>query len=155
MQELKGVDIPVNEELRNMLVHSPISPESQEFVEEFRRRVREGDEVLAGSASGAYQAFLGYYLGQMKRMGMHRKEELVNIANNFASLSGFYEPPYLSKDLIGKMGLRGVAGLNVGGGRDDYGRTGSGRSHNSASSHHGHSDGRRAPKRNAGGDRRR
>ena len=39
LQELKGVDIPVDEELRQM-INDPISPESQDYVDEVRRRVR-------------------------------------------------------------------------------------------------------------------
>ena len=141
LQELKGVEIPVDEELRQMMT-DPITPESQAFVEEIQRRVGNGDKVLSKSATGAYQAFLGYYLGQMKRMRMNRKEDLVAIANDFASLSGLREPPSISKMLVGKMGLKGVHGLNVGGGEDRGPTRGGGGGRKTS---YGHNDGRRAP----------
>jgi ATP-dependent RNA helicase MSS116 len=158
LRELKGVDIPVNEELRDLIANNPIAPDSQDLVEGIRRRVHDGHDVLTGSATGAYQAFLGYYLGQMKRMGMNRKEDLVDIANDFAALAGLSEPPQMSRDLLGKMGLKGVAGINVGGGGrgGGYSADRSGSGHGSGrSSHHGHDDGRRAPRSMSGGDRRR
>lgn len=114
LRELKGVDIPADNELIQLL-GSPISSESQSVVEEVQRRVRTGDKVLSKSAKGAYQAFLGYYLGQMKRMKMRRKEELVDIANEFAGLTGLEETPSLTRQLVGKMGLNGVSGLNISG----------------------------------------
>ena len=83
---------------------------------EVKRRVCGGDGVLSKSASSAYSAFLGYYKGQMKRLGMRNAEDLVDIANDFALSSGFKEPPQLQKSTVGKMGLKGVAGLNVAGG---------------------------------------
>ena len=128
------------------MINDPISPESQDYVDEVRRRVRGGDRILSKSAKGAYTAFLGYYLGQMKRIRMKRKEDLVEIANDFATLSGLSEPPAITKMLIGKMGLKGVSGLNVSGGQDGADQGNSGR----RNPHNGHQDGRRAPKSNYG-----
>lgn len=158
LQELKGVDIPVDQELRELMAN-PISPESKDLVDEIRRRVGAGDQVLSKSAKGAYQAFLGYYLGQMRRMRIRRKEELVDIANDFAELSGLREPPPITKMLIGKMGLKGIAGINISTG-DDQSRGGGGRGGGGRGGGRGgggrgggHSDGRRAPRDNYGGGR--
>jgi superfamily II DNA/RNA helicase len=147
LQELKGVNIPADEDLRQMIAE-PISPESQELLDEVRRRVGRGDKILTKSAKGAYQAFLGYYLGQMKRMRMKRKEELVEIANDIALQSGLHEPPSITKQLVGKMGLKGVAGIKLSANSVDAGRDGSGSNNGRRKTpHSGHNDGRRAPKR--------
>lgn len=119
LRELKGVDIPQNEELMSRILEEDITEESEAMVQEVQRRVRGGDGVLSKSASAAYAAFLGYYKGQMKRTGMGRPERLVSIANDFAMSAGFHEPPMLQKSTVGKMGLKGVAGLNIG--NDDFG----------------------------------
>lgn len=116
LKELKGVEIPQNDELVSRIVEGDIPADSEAIVLEVQRRVRGGDGVLSKSGSAAYQAFLGYYKGQMKRMRMNQPELLVAIANDFALSSGFKEPPQLQKSTVGKMGLKGVAGLNIGSG---------------------------------------
>lgn len=112
LQELKGLHVPVNERL-HQLFESPMSAEIEELLQPALDRVQKGDKILSKSAKGAYQAFLGYYLGQMKRMKMKRKDDLVSIANQFALLAGLYEPPPLSANIVGKMGLKGVNGVKV------------------------------------------
>eukprot|EP00536_Pseudo-nitzschia_multiseries_P000208 jgi/Psemu1/178176/e_gw1.3.226.1 len=126
LRELKGVDIPQNDDLVSKFLEEDIPEDSRSIVTEVQRRVRGGDGVLSKSGSAAYQAFLGYYKSQMKRMGMNRSETLVEIANNFALSAGFNEPPQLQKSTVGKMGLKGVAGLNIGAGASP-GRGGGGR----------------------------
>jgi len=123
--ELKGVDIPNNEDLFSKIIGGEISEDSDAVVREVRRRVRGGDGVLSKSGSAAYAAFLGYYKGQMKRMKMKQSEILVGIANDFALSSGFKEPPRLQKSTVGKMGLKNVPGLNIG--VSDFGGRGGGR----------------------------
>jgi ATP-dependent RNA helicase MSS116 len=127
--ELKGVDIPQNEELVARIVDEEIPEDSEVIVREVQRRVRGGDGVLSKSGSAAYAAFLGYYKAQMKRMKMRQPETLVGIANDFAQSSGFKEPPQLQKSTVGKMGLKGVPGLNIGSG-DFNGGSGGGRGGN-------------------------
>jgi ATP-dependent RNA helicase MSS116, mitochondrial len=150
LRELNGVEIPVNDRLREVF-ESPMSTATENILQPVLDRIRKGDKLLAPSAKGAYQAFLGYYLGQMKRINMERKEDLVAIANDFAFLTGLDELPELPVALVGKMGLKGVAGLNVaakvpndrddrrGGGRNDSRESPSSRART------GPSDGRRAP----------
>ena len=126
--ELKGVDIPRNDDLVSRVLGGEISEDSDSVVREVRRRVRGGDGVLSKSGSAAYAAFLGYYKGQMKRMRMKQAELLVGIANDFALSSGFKEPPRLQKSTVSKMGLKNIPGLNIGsvdfGGRGGGGRGG-------------------------------
>jgi ATP-dependent RNA helicase MSS116 len=80
------------------------------------------DNVAMAAAEGArrvdpktgaqcYQAFLGYYNGcNFARMP---KPQLVQMANHWAACMGLPGPPRLEKKTVGKMGLKGVAGLNV------------------------------------------
>ena len=145
LQELNGLDIPLNERLHQVF-ETPMSKETEELLEPARQRIQNGDKILSKSASGAYQAFLGYYLGQMKRMKMNRKDELVSIANEFASLTGLREPPSLTSQLAGKMGLKGVNGLNIKSKQaaDEF-RTGSGKRNGPGKARKGHVDGQRAP----------
>lgn len=64
-------------------------------------------------SSMAYQTWLGYY---NSCKGVFRtKEELVMQANLFAKTMGCEEPPALLKKTVGKMGLKGVSGLNIDG----------------------------------------
>jgi ATP-dependent RNA helicase MSS116, mitochondrial len=112
LKELKGVDITIHKELQE-LIRNPATLDSQALLKEIRRQVRGGHAVLSKAAMGAYQASLGYYLGQMKRIDMKQKEDLVEFAHDFALQLGLYEPPPLTSQMVGKMGLKGVKGLSV------------------------------------------
>ena len=80
------------------------------------------DNVAMAAAEGArlvdpktgalcYQAFLGYY--NSCSFAKMRKPQLVQMANQWAACMGLPGPPRLEKKTVGKMGLKGVAGLNV------------------------------------------
>jgi len=112
VQELKNIDITKNMDLIDVLNTSTLD-ETDDSMQEMMERVQNGDQTLVKSGEGAYQAFLGYYLGQMKRMRMKRKEKLVEIANEFSGAMGFKETPMLTKNMVGKMGLKGIPGLVV------------------------------------------
>ena len=143
LSELKGLDIPVDSEVEDLL-NNPVADEINDLLQEGLGRISNGDKQLVQSAQMAYQAFLGYYLGQMKRTKVRSKEELVGIANYYSSLMGLNEIPELKKNLIGKMGLKGVPGIVVGSGmneNENRGRRGQ-QSHN-----------RQSPKRGGGRSR--
>ncbi|KAF7550661.1 hypothetical protein G7046_g7947 [Stylonectria norvegica] len=76
--------------------------------------VRVINEKMEDSAKAKiYQAWLGYYNNHMKALKWD-KEELVRQGNVFASEGlGAPETPSIAKTTAGKMGLRGVRGLNV------------------------------------------
>ncbi|UZP38876.1 hypothetical protein NXS19_006692 [Fusarium pseudograminearum] len=60
-----------------------------------------------------YQAWLGYYNSHMKSLKWD-KTELVRQGNKFAYTGlGSPETPALQKSTVGKMGLKGVKGLNI------------------------------------------
>lgn len=136
LEELKGLDVPNDERLRQLL-NDPVSAEVEGMLQPAINRIRNGDRNLTPSAEGAYQAFLGYYLGQMKRMKMKKKDDLVSTANRFSSLMGLSEVPALAKNMVGKMGLKGVNGIVVkAASLDEHGKYGGRKNY---------VDGRRAP----------
>lgn len=64
----------------------------------------------------AYSSYLGFFAGSgmMKKCNMD-KAGLVRLANEFAEQAMLCpEPPPMEKSTIGKMGLKGVPGLNIG-----------------------------------------
>ncbi|KAF2650023.1 DEAD-domain-containing protein [Lophiostoma macrostomum CBS 122681] len=61
----------------------------------------------------AYQAFLGYNKTYLKKLQLDAKG-LVQLANGYARAMGCAEIPLIEKKTIGKMGLKGVPGLNIG-----------------------------------------
>lgn len=63
------------------------------------------------SAAQAYQAFLGYYNSNTKRLGKMSKEKVVILANDFSRVIGLETPPALLRKTVGKMGLTGTPGL--------------------------------------------
>ncbi|KAF2766655.1 P-loop containing nucleoside triphosphate hydrolase protein [Teratosphaeria nubilosa] len=67
------------------------------------------DEV---AKSKAYQAYLGFQKTFMKNLRTD-PPGLVALANEYAASLGCPEPPVIDKRVVGKMGLRGVRGLNV------------------------------------------
>uniref|UniRef100_A0A7S4JCQ7 ATP-dependent RNA helicase n=1 Tax=Odontella aurita TaxID=265563 RepID=A0A7S4JCQ7_9STRA len=129
--ELKSIDVQKDMRLAD-LVNGPPSTEAEDILDKTVGRVRAGDKKLTQSGERAYQAFLGYYLSQMKRMKMRKKDDLVRIANEISSLMGFHEAPSMTKRMVGKMGLKGVAGLVIREPSDEH------------HGHHEHSNGRRA-----------
>ena len=112
--ELKQFDVPINSALTDVLHHHD---KNEELMQVLKNKIGNSkDHDLAKSGEGAYQAFLGYYLGQMKRLNMNKKETLVEIANEFSTAMGFLRPPTLAKNMVGKMGLKGIPGISVEGG---------------------------------------
>lgn len=93
-----------------------------------RRLYKEGGG-LNNSAKYAYQAFLGYYNSNTKRLKIHGgKAELVRIANDYSVVLGFPagKPPPLQAKTVGKMGLKGVSGIVIEKGDGGYSRGGGG-----------------------------
>mmetsp|Transcript_35568 Transcript_35568/g.77894 ORF Transcript_35568/g.77894 Transcript_35568/m.77894 type:complete len:740 (+) Transcript_35568:260-2479(+) len=112
LEELKNIDVPRDPDLAQILSQAA-SDDTNDIIQEMKERIGGGDKTLSVSGQGAYQAFLGYYLGQMKRLKIKDKKALVNIANEFSSAMGFRQVPALGKNMVGKMGLKGVSGIFV------------------------------------------
>ena len=93
-----------------------------------------------------HQAWLGFYNSHLRKLGW-TPSELVSKANDFSrEVLGLATPPPLEAKTVGKMGLKGVPGLNVqkgpsgapgGGGRDGGGGGGGGKGDSFASSDSG------------------
>jgi ATP-dependent RNA helicase MSS116 len=135
--ELSGHDIPVDTETKDML-EAPLDPEIQEKLDTIKARTRSGDAILTTSAQQGYQAFLGYYLSNMKRLRIKSKQDLVQYANAFAALTGLRDTPLLEKRLVGKMGLSGIPGISIGSYKNPNGST-------EKKGTQGHADGRKSP----------
>mmetsp|Transcript_1017 Transcript_1017/g.1692 ORF Transcript_1017/g.1692 Transcript_1017/m.1692 type:complete len:196 (-) Transcript_1017:1480-2067(-) len=112
LKELNGVDCPVDKELTAMYSVPP-SKECLDLYVPVLKKMGEGDEVLVNSAELAYQAWLGFYNGNLKRIGKVSKPQLVEMANYFARLTGLRHQPVLKKSTVGKMGMKGVPGLKA------------------------------------------
>jgi len=112
LSDLRGLDVPVNQEMHSLL-QDPVDMQTMDDVEAVMDRVRNGDEKLSTSAKQAYQAFLGYYLGQIKRTNFRAKTEVVNTANSLSTMMGLAETPGLLARTVGKMGLKGVPGIVI------------------------------------------
>jgi hypothetical protein len=113
LTELKGLDVPRDDVIMEIL-NQPVDPETNEMMESVLNRIRKGDNKLNASAQGAYQAFLGFYVSQLRRMSAITKPELVSIANNFSRTMGLDEIPMIPKRTAGKMGVVGVPGIVIG-----------------------------------------
>lgn len=76
------------------------------------RAVQFGEDSERDSAKMAWSAWLGYYNGMLKKLGM-TKTELVELSIFYAASIGLSQIPALPKKTIGKMGMKGVPGLRI------------------------------------------
>ncbi len=111
LSELKKIDIQENVEASNLI--ASVDAKTMQSVNNVLQRIRSGDAALTQSAEQCYAAFIGYYNGQMKRVTLRSKDELVSTANALAKVLGCKDQPSLTKRAAGKMGLKGVKGLKL------------------------------------------
>jgi hypothetical protein len=109
MSELRGLDVPQNSELTEML-QQPIDLASEPWSMQNLSRVQSGGNKLASSAQLAYLAFLGYYLGQANRIRLN-KTDVVKLSNAFSRALGLAHVPAISHRLVTKMELNGISGV--------------------------------------------
>merc|ERR1719235_1919586 len=70
-------------------------------------------KVPEDTYSVAYQAWLGFYNSHLRKLGWS-PENLVEYENYcFVDVCGLKEVPPLQAKTVGKMGLKGVPGLNI------------------------------------------
>lgn len=114
LRHLKGLDIPVHPELQ-AVVDGP-TVESQQDLAPVWASIGSGRNAdLALKATKAYVSALGFYNTHLKaRCGVKGTDALVAFCNAFAYQVGFTTLPPIEKKTIGKMGLKGIQGLNVG-----------------------------------------
>lgn len=112
LRELKTVDCPEDNDLKALFEKQP-SQDCRDLFLPVLKKIGDGDKILTVSAERAYQAWLGFYNSNTKRIGKISKQELVALANEWSRLVGLRHPPALEKRTVGKMGLRGVQGINT------------------------------------------
>lgn len=112
----------------------PIKPyEHTEAIKQDRKAAATAAQIMARNIDSitkqkAYSAYLGFMKTSLNKMRL-QPAGLVTMANQLAVLGmGCPEPPALEKRTVGKMGLKGVAGIryaarptNVDGDEDDNG----------------------------------
>ena len=106
--ELK--DLPINRMSTEEVDALCATPMRQELHRVWSTVSKNQELRLAGEQ--AYQAFLGYYNSNTRRLGWN-STTLVSTANLYATYLGLTSQPVLLKRTVGKMGLKGVPGLLV------------------------------------------
>jgi len=105
----------MNKTLRDMPLQKTEVPALDNKVEQAVSKALAGvdsNKSLRESAEQAYRAWLGYYNGQLKKVGWN-KIALVEEANQWAIDVGLKQQPALQRKTVGKMGLKGVQGLRL------------------------------------------
>jgi len=126
----------MNNELRGLpITGSPLQSQTQNLVastladngfQQAQARSFDPQDELHKSVSQAYQAWLGFYNGYTRKLGWNNAD-LVQRANQMAAAWGYpNDPPPLQRKTVGKMGLKGVPGLNIDDSIDSGGGRGGG-----------------------------
>ena len=109
LSELRGLDIPEDFELTKLL---EADSESPEWMMQNLSKIQSGGNKLYSNAQLAYLAFLGYYIGQARRIRCN-KTDVVQLSNEFSDAIGLMQVPAIPQKLISKMELRGLPGVVV------------------------------------------
>lgn len=129
---LKEIDVPVNPEMQSIVggaVPSSLSSQLAPIFDSITRDTEHRSDFTV-KAIKAYISMLGFYNTNLKaRCGVKGSDALVEFCNGFSAQLGFVEPPPIEAKTVGKMGLKGVPGLNISGKgmRRDNGFGGGGR----------------------------
>lgn len=113
--------------IRDLTLH-PIPAGTNDEVAQWQSQIDGAmDRVDPESKAQAYRAWLGYYKAFLKSMGWD-SAQLVQEANAYSQTTLRFgpTPPGIEKKTIGKMGLKGVPGLNITAGPDGGDRGGGG-----------------------------
>jgi len=102
----------------------PLEPLDKDVSEKFQNaepsagmksaleQVANPNSELNLAAQQAYQAFLGFYKGQLNKIKW-TPIQLIKTANEYSTIMGLKAIPILQKKTVGMMGLKGVPGLRV------------------------------------------
>jgi hypothetical protein len=110
LQQLTGLDVPVNEPYQELVNGPPSTPSFDRILKEMASGIQED---LAFSAASAYRSLLGFYNGKLSKLGHPGVDVLINFANVFVKQTGWKTLPEIEMQTIKKMGLRNYVGLNV------------------------------------------
>ena len=111
-ESLGGLDVPANGEITQLL-NAPLDEEMEHDVSRVLNRIRSGDAILTLSAQQAYQAFIGYYRGHLKKTSLKSAEQLVDVANEYARHMGLKEVPGITKKAARNMGIINLPNIRI------------------------------------------
>ena len=109
LSELSGMDLPRDSDMTNVLQEAS-KIEVPSWMVQNLSRIQHGGNKLSVSAQLAFLSFLGYYLGQVKRIQLN-KSDVVALSSEFSRAIGLDQVPAISPKLISKMELDGVLGV--------------------------------------------
>eukprot|EP00985_Skeletonema_marinoi_P011010 scaffold5184_cov155-Skeletonema_marinoi.AAC.2 len=110
LSEIRGLHVASNHELSSSL--SELAEEAcPEWMQQNYSKVNSGGNKLANSAQLAYLSFLGYYLGQVRRIQDGTKNDVASLSAEFSQAIGLANVPSIPRKLITKMELEGIPGV--------------------------------------------
>jgi len=111
LRMLQGLDVDVDEEMKQ-IADNPPSSEVMAELGPVLESIRTGrNQSLTKSAKDSYRGMLGYYRGQLKRVGVSSPEHIVQFVNGYSVQSGLCEVPSISAKSARNMGIYGISGL--------------------------------------------
>ncbi|CAK4666260.1 hypothetical protein LEN26_015103 [Aphanomyces euteiches] len=110
---LSPFETPFLRELKDVPLVSKGLPEAKASTSRIQAVVGqvETHRELHQAAEQAYQAWLGFYNSNLRRLNL-TKQQLVEMAADYSRIIGLHQVPALLKKTIGKMGLQGL-GLKI------------------------------------------
>jgi ATP-dependent RNA helicase MSS116 len=124
LKMLQGLDIKVDEELHELAVSPPSERVLQQLDPVLESIRTKRNSSLFKSAEGAYRGMMGYYKGNLSRVGIKSLEKCVEFVNSYALQSGLDQVPTFTERTARNMGMYGVAGIKCG--PDERGGSGGG-----------------------------
>jgi ATP-dependent RNA helicase MSS116 len=111
LKMLQGLDIKVDEELHELAVSPPSERVLQQLDPVLESIRTKRNSSLFKSAEGAYRGMMGYYKGNLSRVGIKSLEKCVEFVNSYALQSGLDQVPTFTERTARNMGMYGVAGI--------------------------------------------
>jgi ATP-dependent RNA helicase MSS116 len=112
LHTLNGLDIPVDEDMQKLVDSSPSEAVKKE-LDPVLESIHSGkNKTLVKSAQDAYRGMMGFYNGQLKRIGVRSTDRVIQFVNSFALQTGLSEVPGISVKSARSMGIYGLAGLH-------------------------------------------
>ena len=124
LRMLQGLDIKVDEEMHELAVNPPSERVLQQLDPVMESIRTKRNLSLVKSAQGSYRGMMGYYKGNLSRIGIKSPEKCVQFVNSYALQSGLDQVPTFTERTARNMGMFGVAGIKCG--PDERGGSGGG-----------------------------
>lgn len=112
LRTLNGLDIPVDEDMQK-LVDASSSEAVKKDLDPVLESIHSGkNRNLVKAAQDAYRGMMGFYNGNLKRIGVRSTDRVIQFVNSFALQTGLSEVPGISAKSARSMGIYGAAGLH-------------------------------------------